>query len=68
MKTGLLIFFTLLLIPAVQAQLSAVTEEGETVILFEDGTWRYMDSSNYEQIEIPMNPIEYAKPTTSTFY
>ena len=45
MKKFLLPAFTLLFISQAMAQITAVTEEGKAVILFGNGTWRYLNDS-----------------------
>ena len=38
------------------SQIKAVTETGDEVILFEDGTWKYADTTKTEKEEININP------------
>lgn len=49
------------------SQKKAVTETGEEVLLYEDGTWKYVNESKEEKSEIPLNPQNFAKSKTSTF-
>lgn len=67
MKKRLLLFALLLAGSAVQAQKKAVTEAGEEVILFEDGTWKYEDVVKSVSSEIPINPKNYVKSASAGF-
>ena len=49
------------------AQQKAVTETGEEVILYMDGTWNYMDKDHLLKKEIPTNPNNFIKDSKSTF-
>jgi len=50
------------------AQKKAVTENGEEVLLSDDGTWKYLnDSLKTDTATIPTNPITFSKGTSSTF-
>lgn len=50
------------------AQIRAITENGEEVVLFENGQWEYTESGEVvDEEEIPMNPIKFTRPVTSTF-
>ncbi|MDP4262979.1 MAG: hypothetical protein Q8941_10635 [Bacteroidota bacterium] len=60
---SLLLFLTLASI----AQKKAVTETGEEVILYEDGTWKYLNDSTHVKNEILVNPKKFAKNDNSTF-
>lgn len=48
------------------AQKQAVTEAGEVVILYDDGTWKYVEGTRAEQ-EIQTNPIDFEKPGDAGF-
>jgi hypothetical protein len=50
-----------------QAQQKGVTEIGEDVILFEDGTWKYQNDDDILKNEIPTNPNIFKKDNQSTF-
>jgi len=69
MKRVVLLFFALSLFRVVHAQHKAVTELGDEVILFEDGTWKYIDKlvSKKELVEIPINSKLFKKNDNSTF-
>ena len=49
------------------AQKKAVTENGEEVILYDDGTWDYLNSQDYLVTQIPINPKAFEKGKNSTF-
>jgi len=67
MKRITLLLICLSLISVVRAQQKAVTETGEEVILFEDGTWKYQNEDDLEKTEIPINPKAFKKDNNSTF-
>ncbi len=50
-----------------QAQISALTESGDKVILYDDGTWEYADQRNEELKEITENPAKFTKGKNSGF-
>lgn len=52
---------------SVKAQQRAVTETGDAVILYEDGTWQYEDEKMIEKEEIPENPKSFEKAESATF-
>ena len=49
------------------AQIKAVTETGDEVILFEDGTWKYADTSKKNNIAITTNSKTFTKSNNATF-
>ena len=50
------------------AQKKAVTENGEEVLLFDDGTWKYAHENDGDSISvIPVNPGLFAKGKDATF-
>ena len=51
----------------VQSQTNAVTEYGDQVILFDDGTWQYADEELNLSSEINENPNPFVKPENSNF-
>ena len=61
----LLLFF--LSASTLRAQVKAVTETGDEVILFQDGTWEYQDKENSPEKEIPTNPKDFTRPEDSSF-
>ncbi len=58
--------FTLIAFAA-HAQQRAVTETGLEVLLFDDGTWTYLDGSQALETEIPTNPKAFIKSDKSSF-
>ena len=63
-----LLLLCLSLIFGVHAQKKAVTESGDEVILYNDGTWKYT-SNNHDTSEsvIKTNPDKFIKNNSSTF-
>ena len=61
--TGLILITAQLL----NAQINAVTETGDEVILYEDGTWNYLKDSIIENAIIPVNENEFLKEKKSNF-
>lgn len=51
----------------VLSQQKAVTELGEEVVLYEDGTWAYLSPDVKKDVEIPINPTPFEKMSTSSF-
>ena len=49
------------------AQQMAVTQTGEQVILFDDGTWTYQDKDALTETEIQTNSTKFIKDVNSTF-
>jgi hypothetical protein len=48
-----------------EAQIMAVTLDGDTVLLNANGTWGYLDTSEVVEEVIPVNPEWYVKPEKS---
>jgi hypothetical protein len=48
------------------SQISAVTSNGDEVILYKNGTWKYA-SKNDSSKEIPMSSVKFEKDSKSTF-
>lgn len=65
-KSLLTLFVSLCLLP-LSAQIKGVTETGEEVILFEDGSWRYANEEEAIAKEIPTNPEKFEKPEEASF-
>ncbi len=64
------ILFTTLLIficSVVYANQKAITDTGEEVILYSDGTWEYSGSSVQSESQIKTNSKPFQKPEDSTF-
>lgn len=49
------------------AQKKAVTETGEEVILFDNGTWKYAKASDSINTEIKTNPEKFIRSSTASF-
>lgn len=49
------------------SQTNAVTEYGDQVILYDDGTWEFTDEELNVEVEIKENPNPFLKPDKSNF-
>lgn len=49
------------------AQKKAITDSGEEVILYDNGTWKYVNDSLNEKKEIAVNPKPFTKKSAATF-
>ena len=58
-----LLFFTI----SNHAQINAVTENGDEVILFQDNTWKYSNDSLNKEIDITQNDKLFIKEKKSSF-
>jgi len=67
MKKAVLTGLILFTVQLINAQIKAVTETGDEVILHEDGTWKYINDSIIENSVIPVNDKEFLKGKKSTF-
>ena len=69
MKTTVLILFILFNGFPSKSQIKALTENGRQVQLYENGTWKYLDSSgDYSGMDsITTNPHFFGKTSLSTF-
>ena len=67
MKRLVLTGLILLSFQFVQAQINGITETGDEVVLFEDGTWKYVNDSETESSTIPVIETEFLKDKKSTF-
>lgn len=67
MKQVLFFLIFNLLLSTLSAQKKAVTENGDEVILYDDGTWKYAKKSDEAKNEIPVNPAEFKKSPSATF-
>ncbi len=67
MKKTLLLLTALFCANLIQAQQKAVTETGEEVILFDDGSWKYQNEDLASDNEVPTNPKKFIKDKESTF-
>lgn len=66
-RFGLILILILSSATISSAQQRAVTELGEEVILFSDGTWRYAKQKVEETKPIPTNPQIFEKDKTASF-
>ncbi len=67
MKRISLVIVYLSTIIFVHAQQIAVTQTGEEVILYDNGTWAYQNEDDLEEKEIPTNSKLFKKDKNSTF-
>lgn len=67
MKKVFIIGILLSLSGLIKAQIHAVTEVGDEVVLFPDGTWSYVNDSLSELSEIFVNEKEFLKDKKSSF-
>ena len=67
MKKTLLCLSLLVLSFKMMAQQKAVTQSGETVLLFENNTWKYENDSLNKQVEVVVNPTPFTKSAEATF-
>lgn len=67
MKTALIALLLLASVAGTQAQIRALTSEGDEVILYEDGTWKYADTSISASKEISINPATFTQSNQATF-
>lgn len=64
------IIFTALILLSMQmanAQINAITDSGDEVLLYDDGTWEYLNDSMVTVSEIPENSKEFMTDKKSTF-
>lgn len=69
MKTNvnLLFYYLIFAISTAKAQIPAVTETGEEVILHNNGTWEYLNKTEFEKNVIPTNSTKFKKDKDATF-
>ncbi len=68
MKRTLLTGALLIALQPAYTQINAVTETGDEVILYRDGTWKYLrDDAAAGDYEIPVSDKAYVKDNKSTF-
>jgi len=67
-KIKLLFFLCVIMATSTQAQKKAVTENGDEVILYEDGTWKYsQDLQTDDSTFIKENPAVFKKSNNASF-
>ncbi|MGB0882004.1 MAG: hypothetical protein ACPGSO_03545 [Vicingaceae bacterium] len=54
-------------LPKIYAQQKAVTETGEEVFLYDDGTWKFKNEKNIKKVEVFENKKKFVKNNKSTF-
>ncbi|MFO8022220.1 MAG: hypothetical protein R6U65_07125 [Perlabentimonas sp.] len=59
MRNLILISIILLSSQLAIAQINAITETGDEVMLYQDGTWKYIDDSITDDSQIPVNDKEF---------
>src|SRR5690554_569784 len=64
-----IIFTGLILLSSayLSAQIKAVTETGDELFLYQDGTWEYANDNQVDGMKIPVSEQEYMKNESSTF-
>lgn len=67
MKKIILTVLILISVQLLHAQINALTETGDEVVLYENGTWKYISDTVVENEEIPVNEKEFVKGKKSTF-
>ena len=68
MRTYLLFFLFLIFSGGkLSAQIKAVTETGDEVILFDDGTWNYLNKDDDSAKVILLNPTVFTRGEDATF-
>lgn len=67
MKNFILLLICILGVNLTFAQIKAVTETGEEVLLYPYGTWEYLNNSDIADTDIPTNPKLFKKEDASTF-
>lgn len=67
MKKNALLLTFLFSITFIQAQKRAVTENGDEVFLYDDGSWKYKNEKDIKEVETTVNPKKFKKDDNSTF-
>lgn len=67
MKKKLSIFVLLISACFVNAQVKAVTENGDEVVLYKNGTYKYLNDDLLDANEITLNAQEFSKPVNASF-
>ena len=67
MKKIFFLFLIIALTVSINGQQKAVTETGQEVILFEDGSWIYQNKKEALNNEISTNSRKFSKNKKSTF-
>lgn len=67
MKIAALLTLCILTVSASLAQITAITQTGDQVVLYDDGTWKYQDEDVRADKEIPRNKKKFAKSKDASF-
>ncbi|WP_421919615.1 hypothetical protein [Marinifilum sp.] len=67
MRKTILTGLILITVQLLNAQINAITDTGDEVILYNDGTWKYLNDSIINNVAIPVNEKEFSKGKKSTF-
>ena len=67
MKNIIILGLLLTFATFVKAQMNAVTESGEEVLLYDNGTWKYVNEKDDVETEIKLNDKPFTKDKNSTF-
>ncbi|MCX6294184.1 MAG: hypothetical protein NT127_07815 [Sphingobacteriales bacterium] len=67
MKKIVIVLISLFFVNVIQAQKKAVTETGEEVNLYDDGSWKYVNEDQLSEKEISTNTINFKKDKESNF-
>lgn len=67
MKNSLLTMLLMFSLSLSYGQIKAVTENGDEVTLYDDGTWVFDDLEMMEDVEIMMNPGTFTKGENASF-
>lgn len=62
-----ILLFACLFLQNLSAQKIAITDEGEEVLLFNDGTWKYKQPKDREVEDIFVNPKPFTYPEAASF-
>lgn len=68
MRKTILFFLTFIIFNhSAISQKTAITDNGDEVILYDNGTWKYSKDFKNEETPIPMNPIKFTRDKESSF-
>lgn len=67
MKRIILLAFVILVTKVANTQIKGITESGDEVYLYDNGTWRYVDDSTHQVVEIFSQRYEFRKEEKSSF-
>lgn len=67
MKRIITLGLLLISLSSIQAQINAITNTGEEVVLYDDGTWKYVNEGTLSALEIKTNEKAFTKDKNSSF-